>query len=78
MSRRCAGVPTSTIASARMRTFELDAMLPNLVERQIVRPKCRHRLDHTRSLSLAGAPAGVMRRGATGVANRCGTRLANL
>lgn len=42
------------------RTFEVDVVPPQLVKREIVRPKYRHRLDRTRAPLLATAPARVV------------------
>jgi transposase len=39
------------------RTFEVDMTPPQLFKRVIIRPKFRHRLDRTRPLTLAPAPA---------------------
>ena len=42
------------------RTFEVDVIPPQLVKREIVRPKFRHRLDRNRAPLLAAAPARVV------------------
>jgi len=42
------------------RTFEVDVIPPQLVKREIVRPKYRHRLDRSRAPLLAPAPARVV------------------
>ncbi len=42
------------------RTFEIDVIPPKLVNREIVRPKYRHRLDRSRPPLLAAAPARVV------------------
>jgi transposase len=39
------------------RTFEVDLIQPQLVKREIVRGKYRHRLDRTRAPVIAPAPA---------------------
>ena len=39
------------------RTFEVDVVPPQLFKREIVRPKCRHRLDRNRAPLVALAPA---------------------
>lgn len=42
------------------RTFEIGIVAPQLVKREIVRPKYRHRLDRNRAPLLAAAPARVV------------------
>ena len=42
------------------RTFEVDVVPPKLFQREIVRPKYRHRLDRNRAPVLAPAPARVV------------------
>jgi transposase len=39
------------------RSFEVDVTPPKLFKREIIRPKYRHRLDHTRAPLVAAAPA---------------------
>lgn len=45
------------------RTFEVDVIPPQLVKREIVRPRFRHRLDRGRPPVLAPAPARVIEGG---------------
>ena len=49
--------PTAYERIAEERSFEIDVVAPQLVKREIIRPKYRHKTDRSRPLVVAPAPA---------------------